>query len=805
MIVVAAAHLALAAPLPAAQPAVEAPPRLAPDARGASAPDRTFDMEKLELNLTLRPESRSVAGTATWTVRRLSEGPLLLDEVGLVIEDVRADGAPAAWYVRGEQLVVSGLGDRARVEVRYSATPRTGLHFREVGSADAYAEVWSQGEANDNRHWFPGWDHPNDRFVYEGAFTAPPGWKVLTNSGMDLVNYLVMVAAGPYEVHGDDQVSVWVPPGTSEAGWRRVLDPIPAMMAHFAARTGVPYPWGPYRQVFVQRFLYTGMENTSATVEDRWMVSNARVHGTRAAHVDSVVAHELAHQWYGDLLTCRDWRELWLNEGFATFFAADWRATLEGPDGWAAGVRRRYRSSLATQALARRFHAGPDAPDNGNVYNKGASVLQMLRVMLGEDVFWRAIRRYTLAHQRALVDSEDLRDAMEAESGQELGWFFQQWVELPYVPSLTVTTAWDAGRLTVNVRQDTTDKPTYTLPVEIEVPTPSGPITRRVWLEDEDVELHVDLPVRPAYVAFDPRGGLLAHVTQEQEPSAWAAQLESPSPYARIVALEHLGDTPETSPVSAVATSGSASEPLRVAAIHTLGVQRATAALLPFLDAPEDTVRFAAAEALGEGVGRAAVPALTAVIERDPNPDVAGAALRALANLDGDTAARLARPRLRLEAVEENRLVAAAAAVLGEHGQVKDVAALLRVTGPERARTHALRAAAALASRQDAGSSRDILLEQVARAAEGLLDDTDQRAREAALAILDEVGDAASVRLLLARRVSADREERDALDDSLAAIRRRATPTATKNELEARLQALEDKLEALSRETEGHH
>ncbi len=802
--------LALLALLSAAH---AAPPLLTPDPRDvASAPSRTFDMERLRLALALDPAAGTVAGTATWSVRRLGPGPLVLDQVALSIEEVNADGVAVAWRTVGDTLVIELPAGAARSEVgvRYHATPRDGLHFRRAGAADRYAEVWSQGEGEDNRHWFPGWDHPNDRFTYEGAITAPEGMKVLTNSGHDLVNYLVMVAAGPYEVHGTDANAAWVPPGTTAGGVARVLDPVPGMMAHFAARTGVPYPWGVYRQVFVQRFLYTGMENTAATIEDRWMVADDRVAGTRGRGIASVVAHELAHQWYGDLLTCRSWRELWLNEGFATFFAADWQASVEGPDEWAAGVRGRYQASLATQALAGRFHGGRGAADSTNVYNKGASVLQMLRVMLGEDVFWAAIRRYTAAHARALVDTPDLVDAMEAESGQELGWFFQQWVELPYVPSLTVSSVYADGAAVVTVRQATgDDRPAYTIPVEVEIGGADGtaPQTVTAWLTDESVDIRVPMPAAPTYVAFDPRGGVLAAVTQAQDPAAWEAQLRSPAPYARLTAIAALGELDAPDALRALATDGTGAFVVRTAAIAALGAQRAEADLLPLLADPADGIREASARALGNGVGNGAVAALTARVERDPNPDIAGVALQALARLDGPAAAKLARARLRAKALEDMRLVAAAAEVLGDHGAPTDLPALLRVEGPERARLHALRGATRIAARQDPGQGRDALLRTVARAAEALLTDTDLRCREGGVAILGEVGDDATVSVLEARRrAESGADMRDAMAAAVTRIRGRSgAPTATPNEMAARMEALERKVKGLLEESEARH
>ena len=180
------------------------PPMLSPDAQDAAVPSRHYDILALNLDLALDFPQRRIGGTATYTVQQLSKGDLILDQVALNIQEVTIDGDAASWRTPGDTLVVEMperlvRGGQAVVAITYDAQPRTGLHFRDTGrgSPDDYPEVWTQGQKNDNRYWFPAWDHPNDRFEYTGKVNGPSGWKMHTNSGVNLPSYLVMMA----EVH----------------------------------------------------------------------------------------------------------------------------------------------------------------------------------------------------------------------------------------------------------------------------------------------------------------------------------------------------------------------------------------------------------------------------------------------------------------------------------------------------------------------------------------------------------------------------------------------------------------------------
>lgn len=820
----------------------------AADPPGAFARDRSFDMVRLELDAELDPVAHTVVGTATWTVRRLAPGGLRLDAVAFREASATVDGQPVEVVHGRDEFTVlvpegagGGIGKTSTVVIRYAATPQLGLHWRGPKSAgggadspDRYAEVYSQGELEDNRYWFPAYDHPDDRFAYVGNFTiagAPKGWTVVTNSGSDVTSYLVMVAAGPYvTVDGPENavpLRALVPPTTPESWVRPVLDPLPDMLAHFATRTGVPYAWGRYDQTFVQRFIYSGMENTGSTIMHERLLSPPSVQATRS-YVPSIVAHELAHQWYGDLLTARTAREMWLNEGFATFFAADWQVhDLRVREGEAAAaalaaaqVDGWRRGSLDNGGLAGRWYLGGGGAThagtglgaaNHNPYSKGAMVLAMLRAELGEDTFWAGIQDYTRTYSHASVDTIDLQRAMEARSGRDLSWFFQQWTELPGVPKVTTSWTWaaaegggTAGTVTVELKQAVSagGQP-YSLPLEISV---DGGVAMRAWLRDASATVTVPAAQAPRFVAIDPSGALLVDWDQQQSATAWSAQLAGGSAYSQRLALRALAELPVLEPDGLAVTFADvrAAGALREGAAEALGARRTCDPLLPALLEVDERLRMAAANALGRCADRRLVPQMLARLAEEPNGDIRAAIVRSAAAIDPAATMPAARKALtRRDALEPER--AAAAAVLGLGGDVGDIPGLLRVPADRDVRLSGLQAAVALVSRQALGPERERLRATVARSAERLLPDLDLRGIQGGIQALREVGDAHSAALLegLARATTVP-DLRQTARGAITTIGARVDTVApaTPNEADARLDAMETRMKELEAEME---
>ncbi|MEC8191792.1 MAG: M1 family metallopeptidase [Myxococcota bacterium] len=779
-----------------------APAALVPDGLDRDVPRRHFDIVALHLDLALDIPNRGIGGTAKYTLERLGDGDFVLDQVALDIESVSVDGEAALHRTPGNKLIIEMpkrivRGGQADVTIRYSARPRKGLHFRERRAPDKYAEVWTQGQKNDNRYWFPAWDHPNDRFEYTGSVSGPDDWKITTNSGNNVPSYLIMIAGGPYKEVGGPNNRVWVGPDTPMAAIENVWKPVPDMMEHFTERTGVAYPWSEYLQVFVQRFMYGGMENTAATINTDAVLTTDDVLQTQD-FIQSLVAHELAHQWYGDYLTCRSWRDLWLNEGFATFFAADWMARRDGPERWAHSMLRYQRWSQYEESLAGRFFHGEDAPDNANVYSKGATVLQMLRVMLGEAVFWEGIRHYTKTHARSLVRTHDLQESMEAVSGRELGWFFQQWVELPHVPRVTVSTRWADGVLTVTVRQKTSEeRPRYTIPFEVEIGGDGGGIHAAV-LRDEKLQIQIPLETAPPYVAFDPKAGVLAELEYEQEPEAWTAQLQSDSPAAVFRAIEALSETDHSEPLAALLADTTAHPLVRSEAAEALGEQRRTDLLLAHADDGHARVRRAVILALGRGTDGTAMTVLERAFIGDRNPDVRAAALDSIESLAKTRSVTLARSAVR----SSNAAIAnTGARVLGKHGELADIDSLRSMRMRRSTRMGGMRAAAKIVRRLHDQSGSDRAAEQLTGTLVGLLTDLDIRARQAAVRLLDEVGTNSAIADLEAFRreetvASLSRSAREAID-SIRERQGKIEPIAGENKAEAALQSLEERIDEL--------
>jgi aminopeptidase N len=534
-----------------------------PGTRPRWAPDRVVDIQHLALVIAVDPAARTVAGTVTLRTRVIAADTraVVLDAVELQIERVTAQGAEVTFAHDGKKLRIElarPLAANAELvlAITYRGAPRRGLYFiaPDEGYPDKPTQVWSQGQDEDSRYWFPCFDAPHEKATSEVTVTVPAALFAVSNGTLvsdrtdgdrrtlhwrlDVPHscYLVTLAVGDFatiETRWRDVPVVYYVERGREAACERTLARTPEMLELFSRKFGVTYPYPRYAQVFVADFIFGGMENTSATT-----LTDTVLLDERAAidyDVDALVAHELAHQWFGDLVTCRDWGEGWLNEGFATYSEYLWREHHEGRDAadleldeWAEMYfgedSGRYRRTIATK----HFEEPIDIFDH-HLYEKGGRVLHMLRDVLGTAAFDGALAYYLDKHRLGVVESRDLARAVEESTGRNLDWFFSQWViDGAGHPELEVAIRWEDGLATVTVEQKQKVEgktPLFRLPTRVRF---------RIAGEDHDVPLevteakhvfHLKLAGEPSQAIFDPGRIVLASLKVEKPEPIWIAEL----------------------------------------------------------------------------------------------------------------------------------------------------------------------------------------------------------------------------------------------------------------------------------------
>jgi aminopeptidase N len=508
--------------------------------------DRTFDLVHTRIDIEVDIEAGRVHGATTLTFDAIVSGrdTVVLDAVNMTINKVTTpDGRVLSHDYDGSSLVIRfsekiKRRQRVGVVVHYAATPKNGMHFVKKSKArpNIVAQAWTQGEDEYTRYWTPCYDFPDDMGTTETLVTVKEGLKVLSNGkllGSRAVDgkvqwhwaqskphttYLIMLAIGPWKVKNKmwrgKEISFWYE--NVEAEWvDRTFNPTIDMLDWFTDQVGLVYPWEKYAQVVATDYFWGGMENTSATILTVDTLHDAKAEPDYSSQ--NLVAHELAHQWFGDLLTCRGWGELWLNEGFATYFSALYREHRQGWDdfignmvrsrGWLEGEMKRYKRPIVTHA-----YNEPGDMFDGHSYTKGAWVLHALRGWINDDaVWWRAIQKWVGKHKHRFVETDQLRRSVEKSTGLNLGRFFHQWLYKAGLPELKVTSAWDraSGTLKVTIAQtQKTDRwvSLFRLPIDLRVVGPENKVfERRFWIDQKTTDFVIPLAARPRFVEVDPK------------------------------------------------------------------------------------------------------------------------------------------------------------------------------------------------------------------------------------------------------------------------------------------------------------
>lgn len=472
---------------------------------------------------------------------------------------------------------------------------------------DRHPVIYSQGQAESNHLWFPCHDFPNERLTTELIVTAPTGFRTVSNGRLVEMKadpaakttrwhwlqdkphpaYLVSLVVGKYSLiyldRTDRRVNLSLPrdptfrlpivayvPIGKEAKAKAALEVTAPMILFFEELFDEPYPWDKYATVLVRTFP-GGMENTSATT------TTDDIANANPGRYDGLIAHELAHQWFGDLITCRSWEHLWLNEGWASYAEALWAEhAAQGEEAQRRAYQRQMVNSLralrqsvrgtaptATPMVSNRYR-DPDTTfmKAESVYGKGAFVLHMLRERLGDATFFHGTREYINRFKGSgLVETDDFRRVMEDVSGQSLERFFEQWARRPGMPRLEVDLVFDdaSKSLTVELEQTQTidrDNPAFAFMLPILVRYADG---TSEWVDAPvDQTKHrftYPLRERPKDVVIDPRGSVLAAHNIRKPLAMWLEQLwNGPTLFAQADAAEHMVGMIDPAARSALAT-----------------------------------------------------------------------------------------------------------------------------------------------------------------------------------------------------------------------------------------------------------
>ena len=650
---------------------------------------RSHDYNLVDQRIALRAfdwDSTSFEGRVVTTLlaRRPGLDSVILD-AGAKLRITRvADNAGRVlrFSTHGDTLVVFpaapvAFGDTTRFTITYHGKVEngSGLTFiQPEGRPHRPRQIWSQGEDHNNHFWFPTYDFPNDKMTWSLEATIPAGFTAVSNGTLTLdrrnadgtrtmtwrqgtpsATYLVSLIVAPlvkiHDAWRGIPVDYYVYREDS-ARAPRLFHRTPDMIDVYSSLTGLRYPWAKYAQTTVADF-FGGMENVSATTLVDWL-PDTRAYADRPWYDWILIPHELAHQWFGDYVTTENWANMWLNEGFAEFMPGQYWEKRLGRYAADDYYLDEYQQFMQIDARRRMPLA---ADGSNNIYPKGALVLRMLQRVLGPERFWASIHRYLSDHAYDNATTDDLRQAVLDATGENLDWFWDEWMYQAGYPELTVTATYDSAgsRLTLQVKQTQVDTATadstglrfvtpavFRMPLTIRVGTRSGDVVQQAELSRREQTVVIPgVKSAPTMVIFDDGNAVLKTLTFDQ-PTTWLAnQLErDPDLWNRHWVIERLAERRSDSTAAAALARAAVSADYfltRAQAAEALDSAPPAIALPALERALRDTsaqVRAAALPPLATIGGARAVELARAMWSRDTSYEVRGRALQTLARLD---------------------------------------------------------------------------------------------------------------------------------------------------------------------------
>ncbi len=558
---------------------------------------RTYHVEHYKIEVKLDLQKKTVEGRTTTSIRPLADhlDSISVDAAGMNIKSVKeliynetdnpelAEGFEDLKYsYNGKELTIKPFGSIAKnfrfiYQVEYSITdPEKGMYFIGPDSLfpDKKYQVWTQGEGEDNHFWFPCYDYPNDKATIETVITVDKQYITLSNGVLLNVkdnpdgtktwnwsldkpysSYLVMLAAGEFDIindkYDDIPVYTYVPVGEKDIALKS-FDETADIIRFFSDFSGYKYPWHRFSQVVVEDFIYGGMENTGAVVLTDVSIYDDKTPPDYTA--TGLVAHELAHQWWGDVVTCQNWNEIWLNEGFATYFDALYKEQSMGEDEFDYQMYLHQLAALGADSTTRK----PIYTNHGitaNTYDKGSCVLDMLRYILGDEDFKQALNIYIKKHQFENVTTSDLNDAIKQvfldptrdRIPRDFSWFFDEWIYKAGQPEYKADYTYNDSAKQISFTIQQIQKPDSTseffMPVNVEIITGVNRFTEVVNPTFESHTYIFSVDAKPLCVDVNQGNKVLCKLYYSKPQEDWLYQLNnSENAIDRITAIYGLKD-----------------------------------------------------------------------------------------------------------------------------------------------------------------------------------------------------------------------------------------------------------------------
>lgn len=634
---------------------------------------RDYDAKHYRIQLTFDFDKKMFWGENQITLSPLRDGfqTCHLDAEELVVTAVlNHRNLPLRFEQTDKQLTVHlsraySYGETVVFTVNYHVTdPKYGLFFVDE-SPDHPQMVGSGSFPNRARHWFPCYDAPNDKVTHEVIVTVKKKYKVLSNGRLvaktenkeegtvtyhwyqDLphATYLSMLSIAPFVVIQDSLGSLpihyWVyPKDTADAKW--IFKKTPQIIEYYNKLYGYKYPWAKYDQVVDPR-QGGGAEATSATI-----LGENVIHDRRAEQDFSwerIIAHEAAHQWWGDLITLRTWSQTWLNESFATYSDYLYTRSTKGEDEGAfalLGKKNQYLREAHNKYIRPIVFDRYDRPgDNfdSHTYPKGACVLHMLRFILGDESFFRALQYFLHEHEFQPVDTHDLMIAFKEATGQNMDWYFEQFIFKPGHPIFNVSYIWKPDTKKIQLKivqmQDTSKGiPIYKIPVVIGVTTSKTKTAKKIWIKKQEEIFEFAANEKPLLVRFDEGNYLLKEWTFEKSPDELLYQLKHDDVIGRLWAASELvkyKDNPRIVEELKVRAKDDPFWAVRKGALEAFSKIKVDINLLKRMCQDENSkVRTAALQILGDSQNSKLIPFFKEQFKKDDSYLVQAEALRAI-------------------------------------------------------------------------------------------------------------------------------------------------------------------------------